>query len=70
MSSIEHTAVVNKNPLRDNFLRHLSNYSVCIQPYLRNVNEKYVQTFVIFDQDPVDLQAYCKKEYEFVIAAK
>lgn len=30
---------------RDNFLRALSNYSVCMKPYLRNVQDRYIGSF-------------------------
>lgn len=34
---------------RDNFLRALSNYSVCIKPYLRNVQERYVAAYYLVE---------------------
>jgi hypothetical protein len=30
---------------RDNFINALSNYSQCMTPYLRNVQERYVGAF-------------------------
>jgi len=48
--------------LRDTFLRRLSDYSACIQPYLRNVQEKYVAAYYVVESEKVDLTAYCKKE--------
>ena len=41
--------------LRDSFLRKLSDYSVCIQPYLRNVQQKYVAAYYIVEGEKVDL---------------
>lgn len=52
------------DPVRDNFLRSLSNYSECIKPYLRQVQEKYVAAYYIVESDKVDLNAYCQKERE------
>jgi hypothetical protein len=49
--------------LRDTFLRKLSDYSVCIQPYLRNVQQKYVAAYYIVESEKIDLTAYCKNEY-------
>ena len=52
------------DPVRDNFLKSLSNYSVCIQPYLRQIQDKYVASYYIVESDKVDLNAYCVKERE------
>lgn len=41
--------------LRDNFLRTLSNYSVCIQPYLRNIQDRYAAAYYIVEGEKVDL---------------
>ena len=49
--------------LRDIFLRKMSDYSVCIQPYLRNVQQKYVAAYYIVESEKIDLTAYCKNEY-------
>ena len=56
--------------LRDNFLRKLSDYSVCIQPYLRNVQQKYVAAYYIVEAEKVDLTQYCKREFEAAQDAK
>jgi hypothetical protein len=50
------------DPVRDNFLRSLSNYSECLKPYLRQVQDKYVAAYYIVEGDKVDLNAYCQKE--------
>jgi hypothetical protein len=47
---------------RDNFINALSNYSHCMTPYLRNVQERYVGAFYMPENQPVDLAAYCSKE--------
>jgi hypothetical protein len=52
------------DPVRDNFLRSLSNYSLCIKPYLRQVQDKYVAAYYIVESDKVDLNAYCVNERE------
>ena len=56
--------------LRDNFLRKLSDYSVCIQPYLRNVQQKYVAAYYIVESEKIDLTQYCKREFEAAQDAK
>lgn len=48
--------------LRDTFLLRLSDYSACIQPYLRNAQEKYVAAYYVVESEKVDLTVYCKKE--------
>jgi hypothetical protein len=55
---------------RDQFLRLLSDYSVCIQPYLRSVQEKYVAAYYIVESEKVDLTQYCKQEYNLVQDAR
>ena len=56
--------------LRDTFLRKLSDYSVCIQPYLRNVQQKYVAAYYIVESEKIDLTAYCKNEYQAAVDAR
>jgi hypothetical protein len=56
--------------LRDDFLRKLSNYSQCIMPYLRNVQEKYTLSYYLVENDEVDLKAYCTHEYDSAMQAK
>ena len=41
--------------LRETFLRCLSDYSACIQPYLRNVQEKYVASYYVVESEKIDL---------------
>lgn len=55
---------------KEYFLRALSNYSVCIQPYLRNVQERYVGAYYLVEGQKVDLGAFCKSEYQQVLDAK
>jgi hypothetical protein len=55
--------------LRDNFLKTLSNYSVCIEPYLRNIQEKYAAAYYIVEGEKVDVTAYCKNEYQAAVEA-
>ena len=59
-----------RSRLRDSFLRKLSDYSACIQPYLRNVQEKYVTAYYIVESEKVDINQYCKSEYNAAIDAK
>jgi hypothetical protein len=47
---------------RDNFIKALSNYSECMKPYLRNVQEQYVAAYYMPENQPVDMNAYCTKE--------
>lgn len=54
---------------RDDFLRSLSNYSECVKPYLRQIQEKYVASYYIVESDKVDLNAYCVKEREYALKA-
>ena len=58
------------DPVRDNFLRSLSNYSECIRPYLRQVQEKYVSAYYTAENENVDLNAYCLREREQAVKAK
>ena len=58
------------DPVRDNFLRSLSNYSECIKPYMRQVQEKYVASYYLIESGKVDINSYCVKEKEQAIAAK
>ena len=48
------------DPVRDNFVRSLSNYSECIRPYLRQIQDKYVSAYYIVEPEKVDLDSYCK----------
>jgi len=57
------------DPVRDNFLKSLSNYSECMKPYLRQVQEKYVASYYIVESDKVDLNAYCVNERAQATAA-
>ena len=50
------------DPVRDNFIRSLSNYSECIRPYLRQIQEKYVAAYYMADNDKVDINTYCVRE--------
>ena len=50
------------DPVRDNFIKSLSNYSECIKPYLRQIQDKYVVAQYIVETDKVDLNAYCQIE--------
>ena len=52
------------DPVRDNFLKSLSNYSECLRPYLRQVQEKYAASYYLIESQKVDLNAYCVKEKE------
>ena len=47
---------------RDNFIKALSNYSQCMEPYLRNVQERFIGSFYMPENQAVDLNAYCVKE--------
>ena len=58
------------DPVRDNFIKSLSNYSLCIQPYLRQIQTKYIVSQYIVESDKVDLNAYCKNERDEADAAK
>lgn len=48
-----------RNLYRDNFLKTLSDYSLCIQPYLRNIQDKYAASYYLVEGEKVDLSAYC-----------
>lgn len=50
---------VDHHKLKDQFLRNLSNYSLCIQPYLRNVHDRYGISYQLVEGGKVDLTAYC-----------
>lgn len=54
----------------NDFIRHLSDYSHCITPYLRNIQEKYSTALYVVQNEPVDLNAYCKQERMRVEKAK
>ena len=60
----------DRNPVRDNFLRQLSNYSLCIEPYLRNIQEKYVTAMYPTLAEDLNLSIYCKNEFEAATKAK
>jgi hypothetical protein len=49
----------DRHRLRDDFLKSLSNYSLCIQPYVRNVQEKYGTAYYLTEGEEVDFSAYC-----------
>ena len=57
---------------RDNFLRALSNYSVCIKPYLRTAQERYVASYYLIEDTQVDFDKYCASERQIAndLAAK
>jgi hypothetical protein len=58
------------DPVRDSFIKSLSNYSECIKPYLRQIQDKYVAAYYIAENDKIDLNAYCVKEREFAMQAQ
>ena len=58
------------DPVRDNFIKSLSNYSECIKPYLRQIQDKYVVAQYIVETDKVDLNAYCKIERDQAVKAQ
>ena len=58
------------DPVRDHFIKSLSNYSLCIKPYLRQVQDKYVVAQYIIEADKVDLNAYCKIERDQAVKAQ
>lgn len=58
------------DPVRDDFLKSLSNYSECLKPYLRQVQEKYVASYYLIESGKVDLNTYCVKEKEQTYAAR
>ena len=60
----------DRNPIRDNFIRQLSNYSLCIEPYLRNIQEKYVTAMYPTLGEDLDLAKYCKTEFDAAMKAK
>ena len=56
--------------LQDDFLFKLNIYSRCIEPYLRNIQEKYIAAYYIVDSEKVDFNSYCKRERDNVTQAK
>ncbi len=64
------TVSYESSRLRDNFIRKLSDYSVCIQPYLRNIQQKYVASYYVVESEKVDLTQYCKGEFQAAVEAK
>lgn len=58
------------DPVRDNFLRSLSNYSECIRPYLRQIQEKYTSAYYMAENEKVDLTQYCLREREAATQAR
>ncbi len=58
------------DPVRDNFVRSLSNYSECIKPYLRQIQDKYVSAYYIVESEKVDLDSYCKQERDQATSAQ
>jgi hypothetical protein len=61
---------MERNKLKDNFIRHLSNYSLCIEPYVRNIQERYGTAYHVVEGDEVNLKAYCSSEYQQVLEAR
>ena len=53
---------------RDNFLRALSNYSVCMKPYLRNVQDRYIGSFYMPEDQAVNVGSYCSQERELAFS--
>ena len=58
-----------QNDARDNFIRALSNYSVCIKPYLRVAQERYVASYYSIEEQQVDFDKYCAPERALANAA-
>ena len=51
--------------LKLKYLRKLGEFSRCIQPYLRNVHDKYAnQWIMIYEGHQPELKLYCKNELE------
>ena len=53
-----------------NFLSALSDYSVCIKPFLRTAQDRYIGQWMSADNQPFDFNTYCVKERELVNTAK
>lgn len=53
---------------RDNFLKALSNYSVCMKPYLRNVQDRYIGSFYMPEEQPVNVGSYCSQERDLAFS--
>ena len=58
------------DPVRDHFLKSLSNYSECIRPYLRQIQEKYNAALFVSESEQPDLAAYCVRERTAAMQAK
>lgn len=56
----------SRTQLQDDFLFKLNIYSRCIEPYLRNIQEKYVAAYYTVDSEKLDFNAYCKRELDLV----
>ena len=62
----------NRTPgfYKENYIRHLSNYSYWIMPYLRNIQDKYQKSMLLQFDEEIDLKAYCKDERKYLEDAK
>ena len=49
---------------RNRFLKSLSNYSLCMKPYLRQVQDKYIAAYYVVESEPVNLKSYCTNEWK------
>ena len=61
---------MEQNEHRDSFLKALSNYSVCIEPYVRQVQERYGAAYHVAEGEKVDLKAYCVEELSLALEKK
>lgn len=52
------------------YIKTLSNYAECMKPYLRTAQDLYVGSYIMVENQPFDLNAYCVKEREFAVKAK
>jgi hypothetical protein len=64
------SALHTTDELKQNFIKNLSNYSLCIQPYVRMIQSKYVSESYMIHSENVDFKAYCKEEMQFTLEAK
>lgn len=56
--------------MRDHFLKSLSEYSMCIKPYLRNIHDKYVVAYYLVEREGLDFNRLCVSELDYALEVK
>ncbi|CDW71934.1 UNKNOWN [Stylonychia lemnae] len=61
---------LNRAALKQEFIKRLHDYSQCITPVVRDIQERYVSSYYIVDSDKIDVSQYCQNELKLAQETK